>query len=107
MNGAQELEALEQEIGDLDAKILDLVAQRQRLVERISRLRRVQGAPPRDIWQERRMLVSARKKARSLQIPTQAVESIAELLNRLAQQAPWSWERPATLRPTRGSGREL
>ena len=87
---------------EVDGRILELVAERQRLVEEIGRSKQVKGQATRDFAREKDDIEGAISTARGLGIPSDTVEALMRLLIRssLATQ-----ERDRVSSEGRGSGR--
>ncbi|MBM4221793.1 MAG: chorismate mutase, partial [Gammaproteobacteria bacterium] len=75
-----ELEQLRDQLSAIDRKILELVAERQRLSGEIGAWKRASGRPTRDFAREKKVLDKARSLAAGLGIPTGLVESLFSLL---------------------------
>lgn len=78
------LERLREELGDIDRRILELVAERERLASEIGNLKREAGRPVRDFRQEREVLDRARAGAVELAIAPELAEELMRLLIRSA-----------------------
>jgi chorismate mutase/prephenate dehydrogenase len=78
------LSELRDELGALDRKLLELVAERARLASDIGSVKRATGAPPRDFQQEREVVERARETAASLKLPPRLAEDLMLVLIRSA-----------------------
>ncbi|HOB17211.1 MAG TPA: chorismate mutase [Candidatus Methanoculleus thermohydrogenotrophicum] len=74
------LDAVRNEIREIDERIIDLVAERQRLAARIARLKQESGLPIRDDEQRRVVLDRVFTYAVKNQIDPVAVRKIFEIL---------------------------
>jgi chorismate mutase/prephenate dehydrogenase len=81
---ARNLSDLRQELGAIDRKLLDLVAERARLASEIGGVKRGIGAPVRDFQQEREVVERARETALSLKLSPRLAEDLMLLLIRSA-----------------------
>jgi chorismate mutase/prephenate dehydrogenase len=77
-----DLSALRDRLTRIDAELLQLVAERQRLSQDIARVKRSTGHPTRDYAREREVLLNARAAAERLGIPPAVAEQILRLLIR-------------------------
>ncbi len=77
-----DLTALRERLTALDAELIRLVAERQRLSQDIARVKRASGSPTRDFRRERDVLMNARARAESLGVPPGVAEAILRLLIR-------------------------
>jgi chorismate mutase / prephenate dehydrogenase len=75
-----ELEQLRDQLSAIDRKILELVAERQRLSGEIGAWKRSAGRPTRDFAREKKVLDKARSLAAGLGIPTGLAEALFSLL---------------------------
>jgi chorismate mutase/prephenate dehydrogenase len=78
------LSDLRDELGALDRKLLELVAQRTRLASDIGSVKRATGAPTRDFRQEREVVERARETAEGLKLPPRLAEDLMLVLIRSA-----------------------
>jgi chorismate mutase/prephenate dehydrogenase len=78
------LEDLRDELGVIDRKILELVAERARLASEIGGAKRAIGASTRDFNQEREVIERARAAAQRLAVPPRLAEDLMLLLIRSA-----------------------
>lgn len=76
------LDALRQELGDVDRQLMELIARRQRLASEIGRVKRVAGIPTRDFRQESVVLRRAREAAESFGLSPDAGQELMLLLIR-------------------------
>jgi len=76
------LEALRQHLNDLDARLLELVADRQQTSREIARVKRATGYATRDYGREREVIMGAREQATALGIPPDLAETFMRLLIR-------------------------
>ncbi|MBP7410706.1 chorismate mutase [Methanoculleus sp. 10] len=74
------LDAVRNEIREIDERIIDLIAERQRLAARIARLKQEEGLPIRDGPQRKAVLDRAFTYAVESRIDPVAVRSIFEIL---------------------------
>ncbi|MFQ5634515.1 MAG: prephenate dehydrogenase/arogenate dehydrogenase family protein [Gammaproteobacteria bacterium] len=77
-----DLEELRARLSELDRRILDAVAERQAVVDRIGEVKRDSGKATRDFAREKQVLDTARVSARELGIPPVLAEALMELLIR-------------------------
>jgi chorismate mutase/prephenate dehydrogenase len=87
---------------EVDGRILELVAERQRLVEEIGRSKQVKGQATRDFAREKDVIEGAVDRARGLGIPSDTVEALMRLLIRSSLTTQ---ERDRVSSEGRGSGR--
>jgi chorismate mutase/prephenate dehydrogenase len=76
------LEALRQHLNDLDARLLELVADRQQTSREIARVKRATGHATRDYGREREVIMGARDQATALGISPDLAETFMRLLIR-------------------------
>jgi chorismate mutase/prephenate dehydrogenase len=76
------LKNLRTQLTDIDRRILDLVAERQSVVERIGELKRAEGRATRDFGREKRVIEDARQQAGKLGIPPPLAQGLMQLLIR-------------------------
>lgn len=98
------LDELRSQLGDIDRRILRLVAERQELASRIGRIKQEEGQSTRDFAQEKEVVERARRTAGGLRLPEGLAEDLAELLIRhsLTHQ-----EQQRVRRQRGGSGRRV
>ena len=77
-----ELAGLRERLTKLDAELLALVAERQRLSEEVARAKRTSGLPTRDFSRERDVLLHARETAANLGLSPALAETLLRLLIR-------------------------
>ena len=82
------LDEFRQRLSDIDAKILDLVAERQKVVDGIGAVKRDVGQATRDFAREKQVLEMADERARQLGISPGLARSLLEqlILNSLTNQ---------------------
>jgi chorismate mutase / prephenate dehydrogenase len=97
-----DLEDLRRELAELDRRLLELVARRQRLAVEVGAAKRSRGLPPRDFAQERQVLQRARAHAAELGVPRGVAE---ELLLRLIESSLTVQERDQVVAAGRGDDR--
>ncbi|MGD9597047.1 MAG: prephenate dehydrogenase/arogenate dehydrogenase family protein [Steroidobacteraceae bacterium] len=76
------LDELRQHLNDLDARLLELVADRQRTSREIARVKRATGHATRDYEREREVIMGARAQAATLGVPEDLAETFMRLLIR-------------------------
>ncbi len=76
------LDELRRSVSDVDRKLLELVAERQRLSEEVARVKRSTSHATRDYQRERVVILAARAKAQELGINPAVAESLMRLLIR-------------------------
>jgi chorismate mutase/prephenate dehydrogenase len=98
-----DLNDLRERLSGLDRKILDLVAERQAVVDEIGVVKRSSGRATRDFAREKQVLDAAREQATQLGLPPALAESLMQLLIRssLTKQ-----ERARVRAEARGRGRQ-
>ncbi len=96
------LEALRANLSDVDRRIVELIAERQRLVGEIGASKRADGTPTRDFSREKDVLDRARKQAASLGVDPDVAESV---LRQLILSSLESQERERVAAEGRGDGR--
>ena len=77
-----DLAGLRDRLTKLDADLLALIAERQRLSEEVARAKRATGHPTRDFQREREVLLNARTAAAKLGLPPALADSLLRLLIR-------------------------
>lgn len=98
-----DLAALRSRLDEVDAGLVSLAAERQRLVSEIGRVKQGDGRQVRDFRREREVLGNVRDRARRLGLD----ETLAEdLLKRLIEASLTRQERERGRNAARGSGRE-
>jgi len=76
------LEDLRQHLNDLDARLLELVADRQQTSREIARVKRATGHATRDYEREREVIMGAREQAAALGVSPDLAETFMRLLIR-------------------------
>ena len=76
------LEEIRERLSALDAQLLTLVAERQRLSREVAEAKRASGRGTRDYQREREVLMRARATAESLNLSPDLAESVMRLLIR-------------------------
>lgn len=97
------LDKLRAKMSDLDRQILDLVAERQAVVEQIGAVKQSSGQLTRDFAREKQVLEMARDQAEQLGISPLAAEELMELLIRSSLTTQ---ERARVRAEGRGHGRQ-
>jgi len=97
-----ELDDLRDRLNAVDRQIIDLVAERETVVDRIGELKRARGLQTRDFRREKEVVDAARARGGALGLPEPLVEQLMELLIRssLSRQ-----ERDRVRAEGRGRGR--
>jgi chorismate mutase/prephenate dehydrogenase len=96
------LDDLRAELTELDGKLLELVARRQRLSEQVAAVKRTIGKPTRDFGREREVIVRARNTAERLNVSPDLAES---LLRQLIQSSLTTQEQLRVAATAQGSGK--
>jgi chorismate mutase/prephenate dehydrogenase len=96
------LDDLRAELTELDGKLLELVARRQRLSEQVAAVKRTIGKPTRDFGREREVIVRARNTAERLNVSPDLAES---LLRQLIQSSLATQEQLRVAATAQGSGK--
>jgi len=76
-----ELDALRQKIDALDANLLELLAQRARLVDDIGRYKKARNLEPLDATRWRQVLDNNLKRAQSLNLCPEFIEGLYQLIH--------------------------
>jgi chorismate mutase/prephenate dehydrogenase len=76
------LEELRRHLDELDARLVALIAERQRASREIARVKKATGHPTRDFEREREVVLGVRRAAEAAQVPPQLAERIIRLLIR-------------------------
>ncbi len=97
-----DLKALRDRLTTIDAELLDLVAERQRLSRDIAAVKRATGHPTRDFGREREVLLNARARAEQAGVSPTVAE---QLMRMLIRSSPTTQERALVAAQGRGSGR--
>jgi chorismate mutase/prephenate dehydrogenase len=79
---AMTLDELRRHLDELDARLLQIVADRQRTSREIARVKRATGFPTRDYGREREVIVGARDQAASVGVSPDLAEAFMRLLIR-------------------------
>jgi len=77
-----DLEEMRSRLSAIDQKIIDLVAERQSVVDEIGVVKRSEGRATRDFGREKQVLEAVGKRARELGLPTDLAEELMRLLIR-------------------------
>ena len=97
-----DLKALRDRLTAIDAELLDLVAERQRLSRDIAAVKRATGHPTRDFGREREVLLNARARAERAGVSPAVAE---QLMRMLIRSSLTTQERALVAAQGRGSGR--
>lgn len=97
------LDELRQRLSDIDAKILDLVAERQSVIDGIGAVKREAGQPTRDFAREKQVLDMANERARQLGISPELAKT---LLEQLIQSSLTNQEQARVRASGHGKGRQ-
>ncbi len=95
------LNELRDDLTTVDRQIVELIAERQRIVAEIGRSKRSSGRATRDFEREKEVLDNARNQARSLSVDPNVAE---EVLRALIQSSLASQERDRVIAEGRGDG---
>ena len=96
------LDDLRHQLDDLDTRLIELIAERQRASAEIARVKRSTGYPTRDYARERDVILGARARAEAHGVPAQMAESLMRLLIRGSLTTQ---ERASVAARAHGSGR--
>jgi len=96
------LDELRAELTELDGRLLELVARRQALSEKVADVKRASGRATRDFGREREVILRARTAAQRLGISPDLAES---LLRQLIQSSLTTQERSRVAAHAQGSGK--
>src|SRR5580658_10620670 len=96
------LDELRAELTELDGQLLDLVARRQALSEKVAAVKRASGRATRDFAREREVILRARTAAQRLGISPDLAES---LLRQLIQSSLTTQEHARVAAQAHGSGK--
>jgi chorismate mutase/prephenate dehydrogenase len=96
------LEELRLHLNGLDARLLELIAERQKTAREIGRVKQSTGYPTRDYAREREVIVGARERANALSISPDIAEAVMRLLIRTSLTTQ---ERASVAAHGAGSGR--
>ena len=95
------LDELRGEISALDTRLLELIAQRQRLSEQVAQVKRATGRATRDFAREREVILRARGQAEKLNFPPGLAETV---LRQLIDSSLATQEQAGVAASGRGSG---
>ncbi|MDX1404210.1 MAG: prephenate dehydrogenase/arogenate dehydrogenase family protein [Woeseiaceae bacterium] len=98
------LENLRKELSSLDRQLVELIAERQRIVGEIGRNKQMAGQPTRDYEREKDVLETARSRARALNVDPKVVE---EILTALIRSSLTHQERRRVVAEGKGDGRRV
>jgi chorismate mutase/prephenate dehydrogenase len=76
------LDELRSHLDELDAQLLEIIAERQRTSREIARVKRATGFPTRDYGREREVIVGARTQAQKIGVSADLAETFMRLLIR-------------------------
>jgi len=76
------LDELRRRLDELDGRLLELIAERQRTSREIAKVKRATGYPTRDYGREREVILGARQRAAALGIPSDVAETVMRSLIR-------------------------
>lgn len=96
------LDELRRHLDDLDTRLIELIAERQRTSTEIARVKRSTGYPTRDYAREREVIVGARARAQAHGVPAQMAEGLMRLLIRGSLTTQ---ERASVVARAHGTGR--
>lgn len=77
-----DLKELRQRLDEIDAQLIELIAERQQKSREIARVKRATGKATRDYQREREVIVGAREAASRAGVPPQVAESLMRMLIR-------------------------
>ena len=77
-----DIDALRDRLNEIDRKIVDLMAERQSVVDDIGERKRDEGRPTRDFQREKQVIDQARARATDLGLPPRLAEALMQLLIR-------------------------
>ena len=98
------LDELRQNLSDVDRRIIELIADRQRIVHRIGRQKRSSGTATRDYAREKEVIDTGRSQAAALDLDPDLAESI---LTQLIRSSLASQERERVIAEGKGDGRRV
>ena len=98
------LDELRSDLSSIDGRLIELIAERQRLAGEIGRNKQSSGRTTRDFEREKDVLVMARQKAESLSIDPNVAE---ELMQILIRSSLTSQERDRVVAEGKGNGRRV
>jgi chorismate mutase/prephenate dehydrogenase len=96
------LDELRAELTELDGQLVELVARRQALSERVASVKRATGRPTRDFAREREVILRGRNAAERLGVPPDLAES---LLRQLIQSSLATQEHARVAAQAHGTGK--
>ena len=99
-----DLEQLRESLSAVDRQIVDLIAERQRLIGEIGRSKLTSGRPTRDYEREKEVLDRARERAAALKVNPQLAE---EIMTALIRSSLASQERDRVVAEGKGDGRHV
>jgi chorismate mutase/prephenate dehydrogenase len=100
--GFMNLDELRAELTELDGQLLELVARRQALSQKVAEVKRASGRATRDFAREREVILRGRTTAQRLSISPDLAES---LLQRLIQSSLTTQERSRVAAQAHGTGK--
>ncbi|MFQ5740093.1 MAG: prephenate dehydrogenase/arogenate dehydrogenase family protein [Acidobacteriota bacterium] len=100
----KDLAQLREELAQLDRRILELVAERQKRAEKVGEIKQTSGLDTRDFTQEKEVVERSRRIADDLGLPPRVAEQLMRLLIRLALTTQ---ERQRVIHQAGGSGRRV
>ena len=98
------LENMRSELSSIDRQLIELIAERQRIVGEIGRSKQSAGRATRDYEREREVLEKARRQARSLNVDPKIAE---EILSTLIRSSLTHQERDRVVAEGKGDGRSV
>lgn len=98
------LDELRQNLSDVDRRIIELIADRQRIVHRIGQQKRSSGTATRDYAREKEVIDTGRSQAAALDLDPELAESI---LTQLIRSSLASQERERVIAEGKGDGRRV
>ena len=96
------LDELRAHLDDIDTRLIELIAERQRTSSEIARVKRATGYPTRDYGREREVIVGARARAEAHGVSPRIAE---ELMRMLIRSSLTTQERSSVAAHGHGSGR--
>ncbi len=98
------LENLRGELSSIDRQLVELIAERQRIVGEIGRSKQLAGQPTRDYEREKEVLQTARSRAKALNVDPNVAE---EILTTLIRSSLTHQERRRVVAEGKGDGRRV
>ncbi len=98
------LEHLRGELSSIDRQLVELIAERQRIIGEIGRSKQLAGQPTRDYEREKEVLETARSRARALNVDPNIAE---EILSTLIRSSLTHQERRRVVAEGKGDGRRV